>query len=102
MNSIEMQRIYFDDIHMTFGYNDTTACLYDDKWYTGIIMDTCNENNDVKVKFMRCNRLCLSWYEHDSNYGKSLFDSISTYLMYCCCTTFAQESWNYNTNRNNM
>ena len=20
----------------------------------------------VKVKFMRCNRLCLSWYEHDN------------------------------------
>ena len=29
-------------------------------------MDTCNENNDAKVKFMRCNRLCLSWYEHDN------------------------------------
>ena len=29
-------------------------------------MDTCNENNDVKVKFMRCIRFCLSWYEHDN------------------------------------
>ena len=29
------------------------ASLYDDKWYIGIIMDRCDENNDVKVKFMR-------------------------------------------------
>ena len=31
-------------------------------------MDRCNENSDVKVKFMRCNRSCLSWQEHDNNY----------------------------------
>ena len=43
-----------------------TACLYDDNWYIVIIMDTRNENNDVNVKFMRCNKFCLSWYEHDN------------------------------------
>ena len=97
MNSIEMQKIYFDDIlsHVTFGHNvtDTSmlqpsryiACLYDDdKWYIEIIMDRCNKNNYVKMKFMRCNRLCLSWYEHDNNYGQSMFGSISTCLLYCC------------------
>ena len=39
------------------------ACLYDDKWYIGIMIDRCNEN-DVKVKFMRRDRLCLSWYNN--------------------------------------
>ena len=29
-------------------------------------MDRCNENRGVKVKFMRCNRLCLSWYGHEN------------------------------------
>ena len=43
-------------------------------------MDRCNKNNDVKVKFMRCNRLCLSWYDHDNKYGQSIFGSILTYL----------------------
>ena len=82
MNSIEMQRIYFDDIfsHITFDHDDTDtsmlqpgryiACLYDGKWYIGIIIDRCNENNALKVKFMRCNRLCLSQCEHDNNYGQ--------------------------------
>ena len=44
------------------------ACLYDDNWYREIIMDTCNENNDVKVKFniIKCIRFCLSWYEYDN------------------------------------
>ena len=73
MTSIEMQKIYFDDMfsHVTFGHNNTDtsmlqpgryiACLYDnDKWYIGIIMDRCNKKNYVKVKFMRCYRLCLS------------------------------------------
>ena len=104
MNSIEMQKIYFDDIfsHLTFGRNDTDtsmlqpgryiACLYDDdKWYIGIIMDRCNKNNHVKVKFLRCNGLCLFWYDHDNDYGQSTFGSISTYPLYCCCTTFAQQ-----------
>ena len=78
MNSIEMERISFDDIfsNITFGYIDTDtymlqpgrciACLYDDKWYIGIIMDRCNESNDVKVKFMRHDRLCLFWYDHEN------------------------------------
>ena len=78
MNSTEMRRISFDEIfsHITFGHIDTDtsmlqpgryiACLYDDKWYIGIIMDRCDESNDVKVKFMRRDRLCLSWYEHDN------------------------------------
>ena len=34
-------------------------------WYIGIIMDRCDENK-VQVKFMRRDRLCLSWYEHDN------------------------------------
>ena len=29
------------------------VCLYDDKSYIGIMMDRCNGNNDIKVKFMR-------------------------------------------------
>ena len=78
MNTIEMERISFDDVFsdITFGYIDTDtymlqpgryiACLYDDKWYIGIIIDICDESNDVKVKFMRCDRLCLSWYEHEN------------------------------------
>ena len=28
-------------------------------------MDRCDENNDVKVKFMRHDRLCFSWFKHD-------------------------------------
>ena len=85
MNSIEIQTIYFDDtfLHITFGHIDTDtfllryiACLFDDKWYTGTIMDRCTENNDGKVKFMRCNRLYLSWYERDNNLRQSMFSSI--------------------------
>ena len=78
MNSIEKQRISFDDTfsHVIFGHIDTDtsmlqpgryiACLYDDKWYIGIIMDRCDEINDVKAKFMRRDRLCVSWYKHDN------------------------------------
>ena len=86
MNSKEIQKIYFDDAfsHVTFGHNDTDtsmlqpdryiACLCDDdKWYIGIIMDRCNKNNYVKVKFMRGNSLCSSWYDHDNNCGQSMF-----------------------------
>ena len=29
-------------------------------------MGEYDENNDVKVKFMRHDRLCLFWYEHDN------------------------------------
>ena len=75
-----MQRIFFDDIFLqvTFGCIETDtsilkaggciACLYGDKWYIGIIMDRCNENNDVKVKLLRHCRLCLSWCEHDNQF----------------------------------
>ena len=103
MNSTAIQTIYFDDtfLHITFGhiYTDTfllqpgryIASLFDAKWYTGIIMDRCIENNDAKVKFMRCNRLYLSWYEHDNNLRQSKFSSIATYSLYCSCTTFAQQ-----------
>lgn len=78
MNSIKMQRISFDNIfsHVTFHHIDTEtsmsqqgryiACLYDTKWYIVIIMGGYDENNDVKVKFMRHDRLCLFWYEHDN------------------------------------
>ena len=54
-----------------------------------MIMDRCIENNDAKVKFMTCNRLCLAWFEHDNNYGQSMFGSISTYSLYGYCTKFA-------------
>ena len=75
MNSIEMWRTSFDTFsHITFGHIDTDtsmlqpgryiACLCDGKWYIGIIMDRCDESNYVKVKFMRHDRLCLSWYQH--------------------------------------
>ena len=78
MNSTEMQRISFDDTfsHIIFGHIDSDtsmlqpgryiACLYDDKWYIGIIVDRCDESNDAKVKFMRRDRSWLSWYEHDN------------------------------------
>ena len=62
--------------HGTFGHIDFNASklqpgryiayLYDDNWCTGIIMDRCDENNDVKVKFMRHDRLCFSWFKHDN------------------------------------
>ena len=42
------------------------TCLCDDKWYIGIIMDRCDESNDVKVKFMRRDGLRWSWYEQDN------------------------------------
>ena len=63
-----MRRIFFDTfLHGTFGHIDFNASklqpgryiayLYDDNWCTGITIDRCDENNDVKVKFMRRDRL---------------------------------------------
>ena len=75
--------------HLCYSQVAYIVCLYDDKWYIGMIMDRCIENNDAKVKFMTYNRLCLAWFEHDNNYGQSMFGSISTYSLYGYCTKFA-------------
>ena len=68
LNSGAMWRTSFDDIfsYVTFCHNNTgtsmlqpgryIAYLYEYKWYIAIIMDRCDENN-VKAKFMRHNRL---------------------------------------------
>ena len=42
------------------------ACLYDDRWYIGTIVKCSSESNNIKVKFMKRDRLCLSWYKHNN------------------------------------
>ena len=42
------------------------VCLYDDWWYIGTIVECSSESNDVKVKFMKRDRLCLSCYNHNN------------------------------------
>ena len=41
------------------------ACLFNDRWYIGTIVACSSENNDLKVKFMKRDRLCLSRYNHN-------------------------------------
>ena len=42
------------------------ACLYDNRWYIEAIVQCSSENNDLKVKFMNRDRLCLFWYSHNN------------------------------------
>ena len=35
------------------------ACSYDDRWNIAVVLDCSNENNNVKVKFMKRDRLCV-------------------------------------------
>ena len=42
------------------------ACLYNDRWYIGTIVQCSSGNSNVKVKFMKRDQLCLSWYNHNN------------------------------------
>ena len=44
----------------------SVACVYDDRWYIGTIVECNNKNNNGKVKFMKRDWLCLSWYNHNN------------------------------------
>ena len=37
------------------------ACFYDEEWYIGFVVDICNKNQDINVKFMQRNKLNLKW-----------------------------------------
>ena len=65
-DSLVMKRISSDTINDAHKFNDpklllnpTTyqpekyiACYYDKIWYSGVILECSNENQDVKVKFI--------------------------------------------------
>ena len=70
-----MKRVSNDTIYDAHQFNDSSikkksisyqpgkyiACYYDEIWYIGLILESCDENQDVKVKFMHCKGLNLHW-----------------------------------------
>ena len=73
-NSIEMRRLSADGIGTTIVLTDRivedltkyqpgkyTACLYDNNWYIGNIIERNDEEQDVLINFMKRKELTLSW-----------------------------------------
>ena len=42
------------------------ACLFHDRWYIGTLVECGGESNNLKVEFMKRERLCLSWCNHNN------------------------------------
>ena len=77
-SSNEMRQVLSDKIFSNVSFGATSgdvsefqpgkyvACLYNDIWYIGTIVQCSSGNSNVKVKFMKRDQLCLSWYNHNN------------------------------------
>ena len=49
---------YYTEINLAVMY---AACVYDNKWYIGNILEVSKEFGDVFVDFMKTERKCFTW-----------------------------------------
>lgn len=54
------------DSYTVYTVGKYIACVYDKKWYIGMIKERSDQNGDVLVIFMKRNGLSLNWFEDQS------------------------------------